>query len=403
MHRSNSESDSPKSRCILNLRKDTFADPAFRYAITLFVAMRIVISLWAAIVLVATHPPTAPDDVLRPYQGIEQISGGPAELFLGVWQRFDTLWYLRIALHGYSPAVSDIHFPPLYPLLIKVLGTILLGNYLLAAIIISNIACILGLTYLYKLTAELFNVKTARRTVLYLSIFPTAFFLFAPYSESLLVLLAVATFYYMARERWMIAGFLGFLAVLTRLQGLALFIPLCYEYLRHNNYRLRWSWDGLTGLLLIPFGAIFYLFLRYLVGGSPVIPTSEPQLFARLAPPWENLIYSARTLASGSFHQADLFNFAFTVLFLALLVLSWRRFSLSYHMYTIGTLVLATIRLVETQPLNSMSRYVLPLFPIFIYLGLLGTNSRVHRFIFYPSVTLLLYLSGQFAMWGWVA
>jgi hypothetical protein len=86
-----------------------------------------------------------------------------------------------------------------------------------------------------------------------------------------------------------------------------------------------------------------------------------------------------------------------------LLALSWRRFSLSYHMYTIGTLVLATIRLVETQPLNSMSRYVLPLFPIFIYLGLLGTNSRVHRLIFYPSVTLLLYLSGQFAMWGWVA
>ena len=189
--------------------KRLISDPALKQAVLVFVVLRLVISVWAALVLAITHAPTSPDDVLRPYQGIEQISGGPAELFLGVWQRFDTLWYLRIALHGYSAAVSDIHFPPLYPLLIKVLGTILLGNYLLAAIIISNIACILGLTYLYKLTAELFNVKTARRTVLYLSIFPTAFFLLAPYSESLLVLLAVATFYYMATTQAWMRGLFG--------------------------------------------------------------------------------------------------------------------------------------------------------------------------------------------------
>jgi hypothetical protein len=53
--------------------------------------------------------------------------------------------------------------------------------------------------------------------------------------------------------------------------------------------------------------------------------------------------------------------------------------------------------------LNSMSRYVLTLFPIFMYLGILGKDRRVHRCIFYPSVALLLYLCGQFAMWGWVA
>jgi hypothetical protein len=379
------------------------SDPAFRYAVVVFLVMRVVISLWMALVLAVTRPPTTPDDILRPYQGVEPITGGLAELFVGVWQRFDTLWYLRIATRGYSVAASDIHFPPLYPLLVKVLGTILLNNYLVAAVAISNIAYVLALTYLYKLTAEMFSTRTARRSALYLSVFPTSFFLIAPYSESLFLLFAVAAFYYLARKRWLLVGFLGFLAVLTRLPGLALFPPLLYEYLRQRDHRIRAFWRDLAGLLLIPFGAAFYLGLRYVIGGTPVLPTSEPKLFARLVPPWENLIYAVRTLASASFHQADLFNLVFTLLFVALLILSWRRFPLSYHIYTIGTLILLTIRLVETQPLNSMSRYALALFPIFMYLGILGRDPRLHRCILYPSVTLLLYLSGQFAMWGWVA
>jgi hypothetical protein len=77
--------------------------PAFGYALSLFAVMRVVVSLWAVLVLAVTQAPTSPDDVLRPYQGMEPISGGVAELLLGVWQRFDTLWYLRIAAQGYAP------------------------------------------------------------------------------------------------------------------------------------------------------------------------------------------------------------------------------------------------------------------------------------------------------------
>ncbi|HJX38442.1 MAG TPA: hypothetical protein VJ714_07575, partial [Anaerolineae bacterium] len=80
--------------------------------------MRVVISLWAALVLLVTQAPTGPDDVLRPYQGVEPVSGGIAELFLGVWQRFDTLWYLRIAAQGYAPDDGSTVYFPLYPMLI---------------------------------------------------------------------------------------------------------------------------------------------------------------------------------------------------------------------------------------------------------------------------------------------
>src|SRR5262249_8722110 len=39
--------------------------------------------------------------------------------WLSIWQRFDTNWYISIAEYGYGSIKEDIHFPPLYPLLIS--------------------------------------------------------------------------------------------------------------------------------------------------------------------------------------------------------------------------------------------------------------------------------------------
>ncbi|MCJ7621462.1 MAG: hypothetical protein MUP64_14720, partial [Anaerolineae bacterium] len=145
--------------------------------------MRVVISLWAALVLAVTQAPTSPDDVLRPYQSVKPISGGVAELLLGAWQRFDTLWYLRIAAQGYAPHDGSTVYFPLYPMLIRLLGTLFAGNYLLAALVISNLAFVGVLFCLYRLTERQFGGMGARRSTLYLAIFPTAFFFLAAYTE----------------------------------------------------------------------------------------------------------------------------------------------------------------------------------------------------------------------------
>ena len=113
------------------------SDPALRYALSLFLVMRVGISLWVALVLVVTRPSTSPDAVLRPYQGVEPVSGGAAELLLGVWQRFDTLWYIRIAAQGYAPHDGSTVYFPLYPMLIRLLGTLFASNYLLAALVLA--------------------------------------------------------------------------------------------------------------------------------------------------------------------------------------------------------------------------------------------------------------------------
>lgn len=376
-------------------------DPALRYSLAIYVALRAISSLWAALLLWAANPLTDPDPIYRPYRGVAPIEGGLGELLLGAWQRWDTLWYLSIADHGYT-VPQEAHFPPLYPILIRLFAPLSLGDSLVAALLISNLALILALWIFHRLTAGELDPNVARKGTLYLALYPTSFFLIAGYSESVFLLLAIVAFRAMRRGRWMTAGVSAALATLTRLQGVALLVPLLYEYVRQEGARFPRNGREAGGLLAIPASALIYLALRSLVGAE-VIPTREPQLFAKLVAPWENFLYSLQTIASGRFHQADLFNLAAFALFSLLTLLAWRRLPRSYTLYMAAGLALLSFRWVEGQPMNSMSRYVLGLFPGFMVLGWLGQGSIAHRIILYPSLALLLYLTGQFVIWGWVA
>jgi len=157
--------------------------------------MRLFTSVVAGLALWITGALTRPDPVLRPYQGIIPINEGLAGYLLGGWQRFDTLRCPKMAPRGYSPQDGSTVYFLLYPLLIRAGGKTLLDNYRLAALIISNLAYIGLLFYLYRLTTFLLEEKTAPRTVVYLAIFPAAFFL-AGYTESLFLLSTLTAFWY---------------------------------------------------------------------------------------------------------------------------------------------------------------------------------------------------------------
>jgi hypothetical protein len=380
------------------------ADPALRHALLLFVIVRLVISLWAALVLVITRPATGPDDVLRPYQGIEPVTGGPAGLFLGVWQRFDTLWYVRIAAQGYAPDDPSTVYFPLYPLLTRLLGTALVGNYLVAALVISNLSYIGVLYCLYKLTEQQLGKASARRSSLYLTIFPTAFFFLAAYTESLFLLLTLVAFLCAHEKRWWLAGLMGFLASLTRLQGVVLLAPLLYLYLRDRDFRLSRLGLGLLGVLIVPGGALLFIAYQHLkLGSGPLLSTYQTQLYAQFVWPWDNVLATCRKILSPEGTFINVLNLSLLCVFLAMTVLSFRALPAEYGIYMAVTVFTLLLRRTTLQPLVSMSRYVLVLFPAFMMWGRWGAKPRVQRLIVYPSVALLLYLSGQFAMWGWVA
>ena len=93
--------------------------------------------------------PTASVALDQIYLDIEPVVGPTSGWTMGVWQRLDTLYYLEIAVRGYSAGNGTVVFPPFYPLLIRLVGVVLGGQYLLAAIFISSVACVGLLVLVY--------------------------------------------------------------------------------------------------------------------------------------------------------------------------------------------------------------------------------------------------------------
>lgn len=338
--------------------------------------------------------PYSVEDIF-PYRGVVIEKN----TLLSVWQRFDANWYLAIAERGYGTLVGDVHFPPLYPILIRFLGG-WIGQNWLAALLISNFALLVAFIVLYQFISELWEARIARRVIVLLLIFPTAFFFFAGYSESLFLLWTVLALRAIQRRVWLWAGFWIFCATLTRLQGVALLVPFGYALWQARPFDQKIA-QGLA-LILSVFAVALYLFIRAVVGDASVIPLAESELHARLALPWENYWYAIQTLISGKFIFVDVLNWFITTLCIVVLLVGWYELPILLRLYAIASLIVLTARYVETQPLNSMSRYVLTIFPIFILLGIWSENVWLRRAIVYCSLALSLYLCAQFVLWGWV-
>lgn len=334
--------------------------------------------------------------VFFPYHGVE-----PHPIrWLAIWQRFDVNWYISIAENDYGSINGDLHFPPLYPLLIRLLRP-LFGDAFLAGLVISHIATLFMIRNIYCYFFEAAGRSPARHATAFMLLYPASFFLFTAYTESLFLLFALLSLRQMKRRAWHWSGFWIFCAILTRLQGIALILPLAYIIWKDDRFAHKFS-SGF-GLALAGFGGLFYVILRSRFAESNVLPLAEPDLHARLGLPWESYWYAIQTLLTGRFSFVDLLNFVVTTLFLLLVIAIWRTTPPEDSLYTTISFLIMIIRIVDTQPLNSMLRYSLTLFPVFLVFGLAGNRPWIRRLIVYTFIPLNMYLSAQFLLWGWVA
>src|SRR5207248_7370900 len=90
------------------------------------------------------------------------------------------------------------------------------------------------------------------------------------YSESIFLFLTIGAFYYARQARWLPCALLGMLATSSRLSGLAIMLPLGFEYFQQTDFRWRKiRWDAAL-LALIPIGLVVYLYLNYYYFGDPL-------------------------------------------------------------------------------------------------------------------------------------
>src|SRR3990167_3556652 len=121
-----------------------------------------------------------------PYVEILKQSGLP--YWLWSFGNFDGVHYLRIAQDGYAYQSSQAFFP-FYPILIKLVSYLTFGNFLIAALLISNLAFLAGLLIFYKLVKKNYGQKTAFWSCLFLLAFPTSFYFGAVYTEGIFFLM----------------------------------------------------------------------------------------------------------------------------------------------------------------------------------------------------------------------
>ena len=207
--------------------KSLWRQTAVRHSLIIFLALRLFLTGWAVVAQMVVPLPETADERIRPYLNQPILDDGATGLLLGPWQRFDALHYTRIAAEGYAHPEDSV-FPPIYPLLIRALGGLFGGSHtthMAAGIFISNVALLGLLILLHKVGSELLGPDHAPRLLLYFVLFPAGFFLFAPYSESLFLLLTLASLWLGFNDRLEWAGVLGLLAALTRLTGWVLIVP----------------------------------------------------------------------------------------------------------------------------------------------------------------------------------
>jgi hypothetical protein len=321
-------------------------------------------------------------------------------IWLAMWQRFDANWYISIAENGYGSIPGDVHFPPLYPLLIRFLQPFF-HNAFLGGLFLSHLTLVYSLKLLYGLFLQWGDRETARRAMVFFAIYPTFFFCFSAYTEPIFLVTALLSFRSMSNRSWHWAGFWLFCSILIRLQGVALLAPLCFLMWRDPPFlRKPGQW---IGLLIAGTGGLVYLYLRSTVAAETTLPFAETNLHARLVLPWQSYWYAVQTLFSGYATFIDFLNWGTATLFTILILWGWKKIPLEYNIYTAASMLIILTRVVETQPLVSLSRYSLTFFPVFFTLAITGKQPWTRRVIVYTSILLSLYLSGQFFLWGWVA
>lgn len=394
-----------------------------RAALVTYGALRIVLFLWAIVVL-ALFPVSEDFLGLVAHQVADAAPDNSllSDWLLEPWMRWDANWYTDIAINGFQLPHATA-YAPLYPALIRLVGGILAGRYLLAALLVSNVCAVLSFWLLHWLVTLDHSVETAHYVLLVLAVFPTSFFLLAPYTEPLFLCLSLGALLCGRKHRWACAAILAMLASLTRWQGVGLGPALAWMYL--DSVRAGRSWrdwrawalrpwqQWLRGLWLtvIPLGvgAVFQWYTNLNAG----LPWDEYSVTweTGLAWPWVGLLrtplgwFGVYDIPNNNNLYATMISdWVLVMLFLALCVAALRRVKAGVLIF--GWLVLfSSISMVHKGLiLRSVSRYVLMVLPAFIMLGLImRQRPRLLRIYIGMGVVFSLLSSGLYVMWVWVA
>jgi hypothetical protein len=353
------------------------------------------------------------------------VHGSAAPRFpaLELWDRWDAPHYTDIIVYGYRAVdpgnlvdpygyrqvyPGELHlyivFYPLFPWLGGVVNEVV-HQPVWSAFMVSGVASLFVGPLLYRLVRHDEPPDVALRSAWFLLIFPTAYFLHIGYTEALFMALVIGSFLAARTDRWWLAGLLGGLAALTRINGLVLLLALPVEAATQwamqppGERRFQWRWLAIG---LVGAGFAVYLWLNYALYGTPFqfLHVQQDHWFKSLASPVDAINSAIGWFDSEKPDEVLMYGFM-ELLFVAIgfvgTIVAAIRFRPSWFAWMAGNLVL----FVSTSFLLSTPRYALTLFPLFVALALPTRRSWLLVAVSAVSIAGFIYFASRFATGSW--
>lgn len=297
--------------------------------------------------------------------------------------RWDTGWYLGVAIDGYSWSPSrtiqqqNIAFFPVYPMLIRY-GSLLFGREAMwTGVLISWLSFFGALLYLFRLARDRFNEEAALATIALLACYPFAFFFSTAYTESLFLLTIVGACYHFERNEMWQAGLWGLIAGLTRPNGCLLSVVLGLMAVRGLRGFRGIEWVRLADRIAVAatpgIGMLIYSTYIYFLTGNPLQWAVQNAAWGRVYRGLDVLV----TQQAQAISQYGLYSYAATrtldalqavavVFVLATVWPVFRRLGAPYA----ALVVINLLAPLMMGGLLSMGRVTSVLFPTFLWLGI---------------------------------
>ena len=393
--------------------------PAWTKIVLLMLLFRLLYGM-VGIYVVQTQTPQ-PDPSVEFYPAATLLKSDRfSEQAINPWFRWDAAWYLRIAAFGYDDASGSVAFAPLYGWLIRVFGILLGKRFLLAALLLSTLFLATSLILLYELFREKFE------PILALLFFPTAFFFYAAYTESLFLMLVLLCLTFIKKRSWLWAGIVAGISVLARFQGIILsaviVIAFLIDFWGLNEQRsieqvkslfrqiahLKSLW---TKKALLPISAAFIPFIIFWVYlfalAQKGLDSPSDALFLRwqiqAVPPWHGFtLFIQRLPLLFSSELTTWIDLSLLIMLCVMAILGFKKMPLSYSVYFWGTIAVLFTRGNTPHLLDSVSRYLLVVFP-FVF-PFINIPNKIRQYsLAATSLFIQFYLLKYFFAWYWVA
>ncbi|WP_369212619.1 mannosyltransferase family protein [Streptomyces flavofungini] len=191
--------------------------------------------------------------------------------------RWDSLWYTRVAAHGYGWEVrlpdgsvhSNLAFFPLLPWLERLVSAVSPLGHADAGLVVSWLASLCAAAGIFAVADHVYGRRAGICAAVLWAVLPVGIVQSMAYSESLFTALAAWSLYALLTGGWVTAGVLASLAGLTRPVGAAVVAAIWVTAAVQVYRERRAAPRMLLGVLLAPLGAAGYvLWVGHRTGGG---------------------------------------------------------------------------------------------------------------------------------------